>query len=113
MKRFACVLVVVPCTSLLTFAQEQDHNKKADGGKDMAGMVCYSSCVDTTASRPACKKDCSETSGDMSFVSDKGKVFKIDNQDKVTGMSGKKVKVKASIMSTDMMHIYEIAPVTY
>jgi len=111
MKRFAWALVVVLCTSLLTFAGDKD--KKSDGGKDMMGMVCNSKCVTTTANKSSCKKDCTETGGDMVFISDKGKVMKVDNQDKVTGMGGKKVKVKASMMGADMMHIYEIAPVTY
>jgi hypothetical protein len=45
-------------------------------------------------------------------IDSKGKAMKIDNQDKVAGMSGKKVKVKGSMMA-EMMHIDDIAPVTY
>ena len=113
MKHFAWVLVAVLCTSVLTFAGEK--GKKDDSGKasSMSGMVCYSKCVTTTGKKSSCNKNCTETSGDMVFVSDKGKMMKIDNQDKVSGMSGKKVKVKGSMMGADMMHIDEIAPVTY
>ncbi len=111
MKRFAWVLVAVLCTTVLTFAGDKDK-KDAGKGSSMMGMVCYSKCVTTTANKSSCNKNCTETSGDMVFVSDKGKMMKIDNQDKVSGMSGKKVKVKASMMG-DMMHIDEIAPVTY
>jgi hypothetical protein len=115
MKRVAWLLAVLLCSSALLYAGNKD--KKEAGGKSkmmsMTGMVCSDKCVDTTASKASCKKDCSETGGDMVFVDSKGKVYKVDNQDKVAGMGGKKVKVKGGMMAGDMMHIYEIAPVTY
>jgi hypothetical protein len=47
------------------------------------------------------------------FIDSKGTVMKIENQDKVMSMAGKKVKMKAAMKGTDMMYVYEIAPATY
>jgi hypothetical protein len=114
MKRLALLLAVLLCSTALLYAGGKDKDKKGAGGKamSMTGMVCSDKCVDTTATKASCKKDCTET-GDMVFVDSKGKVYKVDNQDKVSGMGGKKVKVKGSMMAGDMMHIDDIAPVTY
>jgi hypothetical protein len=114
MKKPALLLVVLLCSAVLL--QAGDKDKKDDSGKkmvSMTGMVCSDKCVDTTANKSSCKKDCAETGGDMVFVDSKGKLYKVDNQDKMAGMSGKKVKVKAGMMGEGMMHMYEIAPVTY
>lgn len=115
MKRLALLLAVLLCSTVLLYAGGKDKDKKDAGGKamSMTGMVCSDKCVDTTASKSSCKKDCTETGGDMVFVDSKGKVYKVDNQDKVSGMGGKKVKVKGSMMAGDMMHIDDIAPATY
>src|SRR5438309_10417603 len=113
MKRLGLLFAVLLCSSALLYAGDKD--KKDAGGKDkmmsMTGMVCSDKCVDTTASKASCKKDCTETGGDMVFVDSKGKVYKVDNQDKMSGMAGKKVKVKAQMMGSDTMHLFEIAPV--
>ena len=112
MKRMTWVLAAMLCSSVLMYAG--DKGKKDDAGKNtsMTGMVCNAKCVTTAGNKSSCDKNCSETAGDLVFIDGKGKVLKIDNQDKVSGMSGKKVKVKAS-MNGDMMHVDDIAPVTY
>ncbi len=113
MKKIVLVLAAVLCSSLLMFAGESDKMSKNDSGKNMSGMVCDSKCVTMTEKKAACSKSCNETSGEMVFVDSKGHVMKIDNQDKVMGMAGKKVKVKGKMMGSDTMHVDEIAPVTY
>jgi hypothetical protein len=114
MKRLALLLAVVLCSTALL--QAGDKDQKDDGkGKmmSMTGMVCNEKCVATTANKSSCKADCSETGGNLAFVDSKGKLFKIDNQDAAMPMAGKKVKVKCQMADNGMMHIYEIAPVTY
>jgi hypothetical protein len=115
MKRSALLLAVLLCSAALLYAGGKD--KTADGGKgkmmSMTGMVCNEKCVVTTESKSSCKADCSETGGTLAFVDNKGKLFKIDNQDAAMPHVGKKVKVKCQMADNGMMHIYEIAPVTY
>lgn len=113
MKRMAWLLVAVLCSSVLMYAGEQGKKDDAAKGKSMTGMVCNAKCVTTEGKKSSCSKTCSETAGDMVFIDSKGSVMKIDNQDKVSGMSGKKVKVKGTMMGSDMMHIDDIAPVSY
>jgi hypothetical protein len=116
MKRMAWLLVAVLCSSVMLYAGG-GKDKKNDAGKgksmSMTGMVCNEKCVTTAGNKSSCNSSCSETAGDMVFVDSKGSVYKVDNQDKVSGMHGKKAKVKGSMMGKDTMHIDDIAPATY
>src|SRR5512142_1910612 len=108
MKRMAGVLAMVMCTAALVYAGDSAK------GQDMTGWICNSKCVTQTANKSTCDKNCTETTGDVVFISNKGTVSKIENQDKVSSMGGKKVKMKASMdKDSGMMHVYEIAPATY
>jgi hypothetical protein len=110
----AWLLVAVLCSSALMYAGEgKDKKDDAGKGKSMSGMICNSKCVTETGGKSSCNKSCSETTGDVVFIDSKGAVMKIENQDKVMPMAGKKVKMKAAMMDGGMMHVYEIAPATY
>ena len=114
MKRMAWLLITVLCSAALLHASEpKSKDDEAGKGKQMSGWLCNSKCVTNTGSKTSCKKDCSETGGDVVFIDSKGAVMKIENQDKVTSMAGKKVKMKAAMKGTDMMYVYEIAAATY
>ncbi len=107
MKCVAGVLVMLMCTAALMYGDDAK-------GKDMSGWVCNSKCVTQTGNKSTCDKNCTETSGDVVFIGGDGSVSKIENQDKVASMSGKKVRMRAA-MNKDkgMMYVYEIAPATY
>lgn len=108
MKRTSLILATVLCTAALLHAGE------ANKGKDMSGWLCNAKCVTHDAGKAACDSKCTATDGDVVFISDKGAVSKIENQDKVTPMAGKKVKMKASMnKEKDMLYVYEIAAPTY
>jgi hypothetical protein len=115
MKRLALLLAVVLCSATLLQAAPQDKEKEAGNEKmmSMTGTVCSDKCVTTEGEKSSCNSSCSETGGNMVFVDDKGKLYKVDNEDKVMPMSGKKVKVKCKMADNGMMHVYEIAPATY
>jgi hypothetical protein len=113
MKRAAWLLIAVLCSAALLYASEPTGDKDEAGkGKQMSGWLCSSKCVANTAGKASCKKGCTE-GGDVVFIDSKGAVMKIENQDKVMPMAGKKVKMKASMKGADMMYVYEIAPATY
>ncbi len=104
MKRIAWVVVTLLCSAMLLFA--------GDKGKahDMTGWVCNDKCVSQTAGKATCDASCTDTSGDYVFIDDKGKVDKIANQDMAKPMSGKKVKMKATMdKDTHMLTITEFA----
>ena len=114
MKRMAWLLIAVLCSAAMLHANEPTgEDDEAGKGKQMSGWLCSSKCVATnTGSKASCKKDCS-VGGDVVFIDSKGAVMKIENQDKVMSMAGKKVKMKAAMKGTDMLYVYEIAPATY
>lgn len=62
---------------------------------EMTGWICNAKCVDQSSGTATCNKSCSETGGKVVFISDKGQVLQIANQDKAQPMSGKKCKMKA------------------
>ena len=113
MKRTAWLLIAVLCSAVLLHASEPSGKDDAGKGKQMSGWLCNSKCVSNTGGKASCNKGCSETGGDVVFIDSKGAVVKIENQDKVMSMSGKKVKMKAEMKGKDMMYVYEIAPATY
>ena len=109
MKRTAWLLIAVLCSAALLHASEPTGDKDEAGkGKQMSGWLCNSKCVANTGSKTSCKKGCTE-GGDVVFIDSKGAVMKIENQDKVMPMAGKKVKMKAAMKGEDMMYVYEIA----
>jgi hypothetical protein len=114
MKRMAWLLIAVLCSAALLYASEPTGDKDEAGkGKQVSGWLCNSKCVTNSGNKASCKKDCSESGGDVVFIDSKGAVMKIENQDKVMSMAGKKVKMKAAMKGADMMYVYEIAPATY
>lgn len=88
MKRNVCLLVAVLASAISLYA--------GDMGKAtaMSGWLCNSMCVAQNAGHAACDQSCSDKSGDVVLVDDRGQVFKIANQDKVVSHAGKKVKMK-------------------
>lgn len=110
MKRIAWLFVTVLLSAHFLPAQEMNHNKNMT----MTGDVCDSKCTYQISQFPrevyGCRKDCPEKGGEAVLVTDKGKVMKIDNQDMVMPYMGKHVKVKATMMPGDMMHVMHINP---
>lgn len=60
----------------------------------MTGWLCNAKCVTQSAGQAACDQNCADKSGDIVLVDDHGKVFNIENQDKVMPLAGKKVDMK-------------------
>ena len=111
MKRAVCLLLIVFGSALLLFAQNRDENQDHAGGMvQMTGQVCRSTCVTTDAGKSVCDASCKDKSGDMVFVDDNGKLWKIHNPTTVkTEMMGKKVKVNGKMMDGEMFDIQDIA----
>ena len=106
MKRTLSLLLTILCSSLLMWAQDQD---KPAGSTQMTGQVCRSSCVTTDAGKSVCNASCKDKSGDMVFVDDNGKLWKIHNPTMVKkDMMGKKVKLNGKMMNGDTFDIEHI-----
>ena len=80
----------------------------------MMGMLCNSKCVKQSAAQATCDTKCAQKEGDIVLIDDKGKVLKIENQDKVAPHVGKKVKMmcrpvpgKNDTMYVDSLALYE------
>lgn len=107
MKRAVCLLLVVFCSTLLLAQQSQDTGA---GTTQMTGEICRSTCVKTDAGKSSCDASCTDKSGDMVFVDDNGKLWKINNPATVKkDMMGKKVKVNGKTMDEGMFDIQDIA----
>jgi hypothetical protein len=102
MKRFVGMLAIVLGSSMFLYAQDKGKDK----GTEMTGTICSSKCVKTNATPVACDLGCKEKGGDTVFVDDQGKVTKIVNPKKVKSQMGKKVKVKAAMVSDKDMEVY-------
>jgi hypothetical protein len=76
---------------------------------EMSGWICYAKCVDQSSAKATCDQHCTETSGDIVFINDNGKVTKIANQDVAKPMCGKKVKMNATMdKDSDMLAIQNV-----
>ena len=63
--------------------------------KQMTGTVCNSACVQPVNGLSTCNTGCTDKSGDVVLVDDKGKVMKISNPKMAMPQMNKKVKVMA------------------
>jgi len=88
MKRIVFLLVAALLSVVSLYAE--------DTGKatEMTGWLCNSKCVTQSAGHASCDQNCADKTGDVVLVDDQGKIFKIENQDKVMGHAGKKAKMK-------------------
>ena len=94
MRKIAWLLIATLCSATVLVAQ--DTNNASKSPKEMIGWVCNAKCVDQSSSKPACKKDCSESAGEVVFIQDNGQITKIANQQMAQPMAGKKCKVKGT-----------------
>jgi hypothetical protein len=92
MKRAAWVVVGILCLASLAFAKDPKDKQKQ---MEMTGTVCNSKCVVQQDNLSTCDKGCTEKSGDVVLVDDKGKVMKIENPKMAMPHMGKHVKVMA------------------
>ena len=110
MKRAVSLLLMVFCSSLLLCGQDTDKkDKKGAGMTEMTGQICRSSCVKTDGGKSSCDANCKDKSGDMVFVDDNGKTWKINNPKSVKKtMMDKPVKAKVKMMSGDVLNIQNL-----
>lgn len=101
MKRIAGILVFALSSMVLLHAQDKSK------GTEMTGMVCNAGNIVTTDGKAVCDETKGGKSADMVFIDDQGKATKIANPEKLKGMSGKKVKVKAEMQGETMM-VYDV-----
>ena len=92
MKRAAWLVVAILCLATLVFAKEPKGKQKE---MEMTGTVCNSKCVVQQNNLATCDTGCSDKSGDVVLVDDKGKVMKIENPKMAMPQMGKHVKVMA------------------
>jgi hypothetical protein len=98
MRQIAGLVVLLFISSVFMAAEAKD---KA-AGMEMTGVVCHSKCVKQDAEKSSCDANCKEKSGDVVFIDDQGKSFKIANQKMAKSHAGKKVKMKGK-MKGEMM----------
>lgn len=89
MKRIACLLAPVLLSAVSLYAG--DMGKEAN----MSGVLCNSNGVVQNEGHAACDQTYAGQSGEVVFVDQQGRVFKIANQDKVVLRAGKKAKTKS------------------
>lgn len=89
MRRFGLLFAVVLCSATLLFAGDPSK------GKEMAGTICNSACVQPVDKLATCNTSCTDKTGDTVLVQDDGQVKKIANPDMCTKQMGKHVKVMA------------------
>jgi len=87
MKRFAWLFLAVLCSATLLYAADNT---------EMSGWVCDSACVVQHHNRATCDPTCTETSGDVVFISDEGEVSNISNPDVCTSHMNKHVRATYS-----------------
>jgi hypothetical protein len=86
MRRLAWLFMAVLCLTALLNAEN----------KTMSGWVCDSSCVVQNGDRASCDATCTETSGNVVFISDDGVVSTIDNPDICASHMNKHVRASYS-----------------
>jgi len=115
MRKLAALLVFVLASALFAAAQydnaaAQDKDKTATasdkgkaGGMEMTGWLCNEKCVKPDGDKQSCDANCSDTSGDVVFIDDQGKSWKVGNQKMAKSHSGKKVKMSGKMKGEMMM----------
>jgi hypothetical protein len=96
MKRIIGLSSMVLALMMLGYAQDQAKPI------EMTGWICNSKCVNHDKPTATCDASCTETSGDVVFIDDKGKITKISNPAMVKGHMGKKMKVKCEMKDGEM-----------
>ncbi len=89
MKRIAWLLAPVVLSAVSLSAE--DMGKEAG----LSGLLCNSNGVVQNEGHAACDQSYAGQSGEVVFVDQQGRVFKIANQDKVVLRTGKKAKTKS------------------
>ena len=113
MKRILGLLTIVLGSTLLLSAQDTSKGGTDQGaamkGTEMTGMLCDSKCVKQDAAKASCDLNCTEKSGQATFIDDEGKATKVANPEVATGKMGKKVKVHCDMMKDkSAMMIYDV-----
>lgn len=93
MRQMVGLVVLLFVSSLVMSAEEKD---KA-AGMEMTGVVCNSKCVKQDADKASCDANCNNKGGEVVFIDDQGKSFKIANQKMAKSHAGKKVKMKGKM----------------
>ena len=89
MKRIAWLLAPVLLSAVSLYAEDMSK----DAG--MSGVLCNSNGVVQNEGHAACDQAYAGQGGEVVFVDQQGRVFKIANQDKVVLRAGKKAKTKS------------------
>jgi len=89
MTRIAWLFAPVLLSAVSLYAENM--GKEAD----MSGVLCNWNSVVQNQGHAACNQNYAGQSGDVVFVDEQGRVFKIANQDKIVLRAGKKVKTKS------------------
>jgi hypothetical protein len=109
MRRVAGLLVFVLCSVIFVAAQDKDKDNAAGmdkgkaGGMEMTGVLCNKKCVKQDAGKASCDSSCTETHGDVVFIDDEGKSYKVGNQKMAKSHAGKKVKMTGKMKGEMMM----------
>jgi hypothetical protein len=113
MKKLAAILVFVLASAIFAAAQYDNAatedktkttaaDKDKGGGMDMTGWVCNSKCVKQDADKASCDAGCKEKGGDVVFIDDQGKSWKVANQKMAKSHAGKKVKMTGKMKGEAM-----------
>jgi hypothetical protein len=113
MKRILGLLTIVLGSTLLLSAQDTGKGSMDQAastkGTEMTGMLCDSKCVKQDAGKASCDLNCSEKSGEATFIDDGGKATKVANPEVAMGKMGKKVKIHCDMMKDQAaMKIYDV-----
>ena len=113
MKRILGLLAILLGSTLLLSAQNTSKGSVDQGtarkGTEMSGTLCDSKCVKQDAGKASCDLNCSEKSGQATFIDDEGKATKVANPEVAMGKMGKKVKVHCDMMKDKAeMKIYDV-----
>jgi hypothetical protein len=88
--------------AMFVAAEDKDKDKDKAGGMEMTGMICNAKCVKQDAGKAACDAGCKEKGGDVVFVDDAGKSYKITKQKMAKSHEGKKVKMMGKMKGESM-----------
>jgi hypothetical protein len=88
MKRIAWLLAPVLFSAVSLYALDMGNEA------NLSGVLCNSNSVVHNEGRAACDQAYAGQSGEVVFVDQEGRVFKIANQDKVVLRAAKKIKTK-------------------
>lgn len=113
MKRILGLLAILLGSTLLLSAQNTSKGGVDQGaamkGTEMTGTLCDSKCVKQDAAKASCDLNCTDKSGEATFIDDEGKATKVANPEMAMGKMGKKVKVHCDMMKDKAeMKIYDV-----